>query len=179
MAEEIRGATWDLDGAQLLGAQAANRLYYAGFNEAKVLTEMLATLYAESNWFLKAWHHNVLRNEDGTIKRDADGKLVVISTDLGFIQRNVVHSPTVHVSDDAAKSFTDTLFAKFPELANGKLSSQIAWNLYRDRGWTPWYANQNGAFEQHLGRSGLAVANFLAVEFGLVAGPRYSYYEIK
>jgi hypothetical protein len=167
MAEEIRGVTWDLDGAQLAPWQAAQRLYKAGFEDAKILTLMWATLEGESGRYLKAWHHNVDRDESGQILYFADGKMLIKSTDLGFIQRNVVHAPQTYKHPDEAGEFTESLFQQHADLARGDRSAEVAWELFKTRAFQPWYAYTNGHYRKHMPRAALAVANFLAVEFGL------------
>lgn len=165
MVEEIKGVTWNLDGAQLEPWQAAQRLYLANFKDATVLCEMLATIRGESGWYLKAWHHNVLRDEAGLIVRDAAGKFTVKSTDLGFIQRNVVHSSPVKLLDSESQAFVDDLFYSHPELARADESAAIAWNLYKLRGFQPWYAHSNGGYKNHLDQACLAVGNYLGMRF--------------
>lgn len=167
--EEIRGITWELDGEELKPWLAAQRLYKAGFKDAKVLAIMWATIEAESGGYLKAWHHNVTRNEDGTIKRTADGRMEVRSTDLGFIQRNVPHSPFVLLptTGDESKLFVEELFTANPDLARADKSSEIAFQLWKQRGFQPWYAYTNGHYKKSMDRACLAVANFLALANGL------------
>jgi hypothetical protein len=167
MPEEIRGVTWDATGAQLTPFQAAQRLYRAGFEDAVELATIAAVIRAESGWYLKAWHHNVQRDGAGGIDRDPEGRLVVTSTDLGFIQRNVEHTPWKHVADDDSQAFVDELFAAHPDLARADKSAAVARQLFEARGFQPWYAYSNGSYERHLGRAVLAVGNFLAVELGL------------
>lgn len=164
MAEEIRRVTWDLEGEELRPWQAAQRLYRAGFVDAKELATMWAVLEAESGGYLKAWHHNVARNPDKTIARSSDGTMSVLSTDLGFIQRNVRHNPPVKLSINEASSrtFVATLFEKYPELADGQKSAAIARELFVERGYQPWYAYSNASYEKSLPRACEAVGNFLA-----------------
>lgn len=163
--EEIHGVTWGLDGAQLEPWQAAQRLYKAGFADTQLLCKMLAVIRGESGWYLKAWHHNVLRDADGNIQRTADGKITIKSTDLGFIQRNVVHTPPKVLADADSQAFVDQLFLTYPELARGDESAKIAWNLYKARGFQPWYAYTNGGWKNHLEQSCLAVGNYVAMVF--------------
>ncbi len=166
---EIKGITWDLDGEQLEPWLAAQRLYKAGFKDADTLAVMWAVIEAESGGFLKAWHHNVTRNEDGTIKI-FDGYLMEVkSTDLGFIQKNIVHDPTqlLPVEGDQSKLFVADLFEAFPELARGDESAKIAFNMWKTRGFQPWYAYSNKSYEKILGRGCVAVANYLALKHGL------------
>lgn len=165
MAEEILGITWGLDGEELKPWQAAQRLYKAGFKDAKILATMWAIMESESGGFLKAWHHNVVRNEDGTILRSEDNLMEIKSTDLGFIQKNIVHSPHEIIPIDANQSqlFVDLLFNAFPELARGDESAIIAWNLYKFRGFQPWYAWSNGSYQKSLERGILATGNYLGM----------------
>jgi len=168
MSEEIKGITWDLDGAELMPWLAAQRLYKAGFKDAKLLTTMWAVLEGESGGYLKAWHHNVSRNDDGSIKI-INEMMEVKSTDLGFIQKNIVHTPKVllPIVGDDSKNFVKVLFEVYPELARGDRSAEIAYKLYQDRGFQPWYAYTNGGYEKHLGKAVLAVGNYLALANGL------------
>lgn len=174
--EEIRGQTWDLDGEQLKPWLAAQRLYKAGFKDAKLLCTMWAIIEAESGGYLKAWHHNVVRNEDGTIFV-SEGLMEVKSTDLGFIQKNIVHNPTVilPIAGEQSKLFVNDLFDAFPDLARGDESAEIAYNMYKSslmafpeyKGFRPWYAYSNGSYRKSIGRATVAVANFLALSEGL------------
>lgn len=165
MAEEIRGVTWGLDGDQFKDWQAAGRLYSAGFKDAQILGKMLAIIAGESGWFLKAWHHNVARDDAGAILRDSEGKFTVLSTDLGFIQKNIPHNPHVKLADSESQGFVDNLFLHYPELARGDSSSLIAWNMYQNRGFQPWYAYSNGGYLKHLDKACLAVGNYLGLMF--------------
>ena len=169
MAEEIQGVTWDFDGEQLDPWLAAQRLYKAGFKDADDLAVMWAVMESESGGYLKAWHHNVTRNEDKTIKIFNDNLMEVKSTDLGFIQKNMVHSPTVllPIEGDQSKLFVADLFEAFPDLARGDLSAKIAFNMWKTRGFQPWYAHTNGSYKKSMGRACVAVANFLALKHGL------------
>ena len=169
MTEEIKGITWDLDGAHLMPRLAAQRLYDAGFEDAKLLTTMWAVIDGESGGYLKAWHHNVKRNDDGSIFKNAAGNMLVKSTDLGFIQKNVVHASPVElpVTGGEAKDFVDMLFKIYPELARGDESAKIAHQMYMQRGFEPWYAYTNGSYKKHLDQAVLGVANFLAQSNGL------------
>jgi hypothetical protein len=168
MAEEIKGITWDLDGEELKPWLAAQRLYKAGFKDANVLATMWAIMEAESGGYLKAWHHNVVRNEDGTIFQ-SEGLMEIKSTDLGFIQKNIVHNPHVilPIVGDQSKLFVEDLFLSFPELARGDESAKIAYELYKTRGFQPWYAWSNKTYEKSMGRACVAVSNFLALKNGL------------
>lgn len=166
--EEIRGITWDLDGEQLKPWLAAQRLYKAGFKDANLLATMWAVIEAESGGYLKAWHHNVERNLDGTILV-IDGLMTVKSTDLGFIQKNIVHDPRqiLPVEGNQSKLFVEDLFVAYPELARADSSAEIAFELYTRRGFQPWYAHGNGSYKKSMGRACAAVANFLALKNGL------------
>ena len=166
VSEEIRGVTWDLEGPQLNPWQAAQRLYHAGFKDARVLAEMWATLEGESARYLKAWHHNVLRDENGQIVRTGEGRLKILSTDLGFIQRNVARDAPVALLDEECATYAQDLFVAHPDLALGDKSAEIAWGLFKTRGFQPWYAHTNGHHRKHLGNACLAVGNFLAVAHG-------------
>jgi len=161
--EEIRNITWGLNGAQLSPWQAAQRLYKAGFKDVKLLAIAWAVMEAESGGYLKAFHHNVKRDENGLILRDADGKMIVLSTDLGFIQKNIVHPPNtkILVQETASQEFVEQLFKTNSDLADGQKSANIAWAFYKLRGWQPWYAYSNESYKRSLPRGCEAVANFL------------------
>lgn len=163
--EEIRGITWDLIGPELKPWQAAQRLYKAGFKDAKLLATMWAVLEAESGGYIRAWHHNVTRNEDGSIFRSEDGLMEIKSTDLGFIQKNIVHNPKVIMSMEGGESqaFVDDLFDAFPALARADESAKIAYELFKQRGFQPWYAYSNGSYKKSLERGILAVGNYLGM----------------
>lgn len=166
--EEIRGVTWDLDGEQLKPWLVAQRLYKAGFKDADTLAVMWAVIEAESGGYLKAWHHNVTRNEDGSIKIFPDNLMEMKSTDLGLIQKNIVHNPTVllPVEGNQSQLFVNDLFDAFPNLARGDKSATIAFNLWKTRGFQPWFAYTGGNYKKSLGRGFVAVANFLALKHG-------------
>lgn len=163
--EEIKGVTYDFQGARLNSWQAAQRLYKAGFVDAKLCAIGYAVMMGESGRYLKAWHNNVVRNEDGTIQLDGEGKMIVKSTDLGFIQRNVVHNPqkVIPVDPIDAQTLIDSLFEQNPDLADGQKSSEIAWELFQARGWQPWYAHTNGSYKKGLPSAAVAIGRFLAM----------------
>jgi hypothetical protein len=176
MVEEIRGVTWDLAGERLYPFQAAQYLYNASttkngviihpFREAKVLTVACATMGGESDWRLRSWHANVLREEDGSIKRDSQGRITIKSIDLGWIQRNADIADLPYRDTEIAP-LVQSLFdsEQFGYLDRPALAANEAARLYVDRGWQPWVAYSNGGWRRHLPNAGLAVANFIAVEF--------------
>jgi len=176
--DEIRGVTWDLAGERLMPFQAAQYLYKAEakindvvsrpFRDAKTLMTGCAVMGGESAWYTKAWHANVARNADGMILRPQPGFLTVKSIDLGWIQRNAELEDT-DIADDAVKDLVAELFddAAYGYLDRPGLAANEAARLYTQRGWQPWYAYANGGWKRHLPMAGQAVANFLAVEFGL------------
>lgn len=165
MSQEIRGVTWDLVGQRLQPWQAAQRLFKAGFTDARQLTVMWAVLEAESARYLKAWHHNVSRDRNGNILKDNNGNMTVLSTDLGFIQRNVQHAPTktLAMTNQDAQAFVDELFAAHDELSWGDQSAAIAKDLFDERGFQPWFAHTNGSYRKFLPQAIVAVGNFLGV----------------
>lgn len=168
--------TWDLAGERLYPFQAAQYLYNAKtvkgaatihpFREAKTLTIGCAVMGGESDWRLRSWHANVARNEDGTIKRDAQGRITVKSIDLGWIQRNADVADLPY-PDEEIEPLVLGLFdsEQFGYLDRPALAADEAARLYVERGWQPWVAYGNGGYRRHLPNAGLAVANFLAVEF--------------
>jgi hypothetical protein len=158
---EIRGVTYDFGGERLDPWQAVQRLYRAGLADAKVLAIGYAVMMGESGCYLKAWHHNLVRDDGGGIVRDVDGRFTVKSTDLGFIQKNIVHNPQVKLLDSESPHFVDTLFEEHPELARGDESAVIAKAMYDSRGWSPWYAYVNGSYKRSLAPACVAVGNFL------------------
>ena len=167
MVEEIRGVTWDLWGEQLKPWIAAQRLYKAGFKDLDTLAVMWATIEAESGGYLQAWHHNVKRNPDGSIFRSEDGLFEVLSTDLGFIQKNMVHNPHAILSDEESPAMVRDLFDAFPDLARADKSAEIAHGMFLQRGFDPWYAYKNGSYKKSMGRACAAVGNFVALKHGL------------
>lgn len=176
--EEIRSVTYDFGGARLYPFQAAQYLYKATgtkdgkvltpFRDVKVLTTACAVMGGESLWYLRAWHANVKRNDDGSIYRPQPGMLVVKSVDLGWIQRNADIEDTEMQDADVSK-LVEQLFSdsQYQDLDRPAKAANIAAQLYLDRGWGPWYAFSNGGYKRHLPQAGLAVANLIAVEFGL------------
>jgi hypothetical protein len=163
----VRGVIWDFVGPRLEPWQATQRLYNAGFKDAKTLATIWAVMEAESARYLRAFHHNVVRDGDGEIVRDSEGRFHVKSTDLGFIQRNVVHLPVVRLLDEESRPFVERLFEKYPDLARGDRSAELAFHLYQDRGYDPWVAYRNGSYKKHAGSASVAVGNFLSNYFGL------------
>lgn len=173
---EIRGVTWDLGGTRLYPFQAAQYLYKAQgakagvssypFRDAKRLMEACAIMGGESGWYVKAWHANVVRDDEGRIVRDALGKMTVKSVDLGWIQRNADVTDAA-LADNEVAPFVENLFDSntYGYLDRPALAATEAANLYLARGWQPWYAYSNGGWRTHLPTAGLAVGNFLAVEY--------------
>jgi hypothetical protein len=183
MSEEIRGVTWDFgDKPALYPFQAAQYLYNARvevnttsgpqalfpFRDAKVLCKACAVMGGESGWYTGAWHANVRRNTDGTIARPQPGYLTVNSVDLGWIQRNA-DIDNVEIADGDVKTLVEGLFndPTYGYLDRPALAANEAARLFVARQWKPWYAEANGGWKKHLPMAGKAVANFLAVEFGL------------
>lgn len=166
--EAPRGVIWNLDGPQLAPWQAADRLYQGGFTDPLLLGEACSVMKAESGWYLKAWHINPVYDQDGRIFRDPeDGKMTVKSVDLGFIQRNVTTPNTrIDVTQVAAQALVDGLFKANPKLAKGVESAKIAFQLYQQRGWSPWYAWVNGYSREYLDDGALAVGNLVSLRWG-------------
>lgn len=159
------GIIYSFDGARLSHQQAVDRLYRAGFHDVRELTVGFATMMGESGCYLKAWHNNCDLNDDGTVKLDADGKITIRSTDLGFIQRNVHHKEPVKllpVKEDVA-AFIAVLYQEHPELANAGESALIARQLYEAAGhsWKPWFAWVNGSYRRSLPTACRAVEQYL------------------
>jgi hypothetical protein len=168
--EEIRGVTWDLGGWRLYPRQKAQYAYAGGFTNVKLQQEALATFDGESGGYLKAWHINVRRNEDGTIFREDDGRLTAKSVDLGWIQKNIDLGNKL-LADSEAADFIEEVFTQgHPELARPLFSATLAYRMYLERGWDPWYAYSNGGYKRHLGSAALGIGNWLAFEDGLGAG---------
>ena len=163
------GIIYSFDGARLSPQQAVDRLYKAGFTDVQTLCVGYAVMMGESGCYLKAWHNNVERNDDGTIALDADGKMTVRSTDLGFIQRNVRHKTPVKLepTPEAVRPFIDSLFAAHPELARADESAKIAKALYDAAGgrWTPWYAYLGGNYRRSLPSACGAIRHYLESVF--------------
>ena len=144
ITEEIRDVTFGLWGAELAEWQAIQRLVNAGFLHPKVLTIMFAIIEGESGSYLKAWHANVKRDAEGKIFRkveDGASYMQIQSVDLGFIQRNVnVTDEWVEIHPEAMRDYIENLFSLYPNLALASESSEIAFDLYSERGFQPWYA---------------------------------------
>lgn len=160
--QEIQHVTWGLDGEQLAPWQSIQRIYRAGFTDLKICATMYAVIYYESGNYLKAWHHNVKRNADDTIYT-MDGKMTVYSTDLGYIQKNIDHTPDVVIpaTAEASAAFVETLWLKYPSLSKGDQSATVAHDLYLARGFDPWYAYKNGNYKKAFPDACVAVGNFL------------------
>lgn len=167
MAEEIRGVTYDFDGARLEYFQMAQRFWKAGFKDLELLVECVATMYGESGGYLKAWHHNVVRDSDGNIQRDAQGRLGIKSTDCGLVQHNMPFPSPVWVADDVAANVAETLFAENPELTDGQKQANWAFGMWKNRGFQPWYAHEFWQTPGKLKMAVHAVADFLSVKYGL------------
>jgi hypothetical protein len=164
--QEIFDLTWSWGtGPQLAPWQAAQRLYLAGWTDAKELAVAWAVMEAESGGYVKAWHHNVRRDEDGMVALDDQGHMTVLSTDLGFVQRNVVHNGQVGVKvefmEDASQEFVAWLFERNPSLALGSESAAVGYAMWETREWAPWVAYRNGSYRRSLPRGCEAVANYL------------------
>jgi hypothetical protein len=144
IADEILDVTWGLWGVELAEWQAIQRLVNAGFVHPKVLTIMFAIIEGESGSYTKAWHANVARDSAGKIVRkteDGAEYMQIKSIDLGFIQRNVnVTDEWVEIHKDAMRDYVENLFSLYPNLALASESAEIAFDLYSERGFQPWYA---------------------------------------
>ena len=164
--DEIRNVTWGLWGEELKEWQAIQRLYLAGFRDVQLLARMFAIIEGESGSYLKAWHANVKR--DSTTKNiiySAKGEMEIKSIDLGFIQKNVVLPAPVSVLPlpEVMKPIVDELFERFPKLARADTAAEIAWEMFQDRGFSPWYAYKPGTpeFKGKVKRGCQAVGNYL------------------
>jgi hypothetical protein len=175
--EEIQHVTWDLDGTELAEWQAIQRLYRAGFQDMLTLGTMFAIIEGESGSYTRAWHANVTRTTDNNeIVRDSRNGIdfmCIESIDLGFIQYNVKAGPQwIAMTVDAMAIFVDAQFAKRPELADAQLSSEIAHDLFIDRGFQPWYAYKPGTigFYQKKRRAAKAIGDwYLRTQVGRLA----------
>lgn len=172
MPEYIKDVTHGFAGPRLDGWQLAQRGYRAGFTDAKVLAIFVAVMRAESGGYLRAYHNNVAREEDGSISRfeaeDGTQLMQVRSTDLGLIQRNVPHDPPRMIAMDgqSVAFFINELFAEHSDLANGQESADVARTLYvrsvrEGRPWAPWVAYRNGGYRNGLPSACTAIANYL------------------
>jgi hypothetical protein len=168
MAEEYRDVTFGYWGVELKEWQAIQRLVLAGFGEVRLLTNMFAIIEGESGSYTKAWHANVLRDplHTGPIVRNETGQMLVQSVDLGFIQRNVdvAGSGTwVDMTEEAMASMVNALFDENPALADAQLSAEIAFDLFSQRGFQPWFAYKPGTvgFYAKKRRAAKAIANYI------------------
>lgn len=148
--EEIRGITWDLWGEELSHEQTIQRIVKAGFpvHDGTALT-MFAIVEGESGEYQRAWHANVVRLADGSIKRrDVNGiaRMTVKSIDLGFMQFNVPIEPDLEIdmTSEAMEAFVETKFDQHPELADPWQAAERAYALWKQRGFQPWYAYKPG-----------------------------------
>lgn len=168
MPTEIQNVTYGFWGVELKEWQTIQRLVLAGFGEVRILTNMFAIIEGESGSYTKAWHANVRRTPDEVkeIVYDSNGRMFVKSIDLGFIQRNVpVAGGGVWVdpTETAMASFVNEMYEKNPDLADAQKSAEIAFDLFTDRGFQPWYAYQPGTtrFYQKKRRAAKAIANYI------------------
>ncbi len=187
MATEIRGVTWDFgDEAPMWPSVALRYLYNAKvmrnsvavypFRDAKMLAVAGAVMGGESAWYPKAWHANVVKDADGQIVYDAQGRITVKSIDLGWIQRNADLADTAYQPEEIAPLVVSLFESEqYGYLDRPGLAANEAARLYVERGWQPWYAYSNKGYLRHLPKSILGAANFLAIEFGL----GQSYYMIR
>jgi hypothetical protein len=180
--EYLENISYGFYGPRLDPVQRMQRLYGGGFKDAALLVVAYSVMMGESGGYLKAFHHNVEREEDGTIKRFVvDGKtyMKVKSTDLGFIQKNTPHSPArmVEMTEEASLAFVDELFEKNPELANGYESAEIAWQMYntvvggKKREFTPWIAYTNKNYKKSLAHASVSLGKWAANKF--INDPEY------
>lgn len=152
--EEIRGITWDLWGDELSHEQAIQRIVTAGFPvKGGVALTMFAIVEGESGEYQRAWHINVARKADGSIDRtERNGKTYFSpkSIDLGFLQFNVPipsNFTVLELDHDVVKSFVETMFEIHPELADPVDSAELALDLWKRRGFSPWFAYKPGTIE--------------------------------
>ncbi len=183
--EHIEWVNYGFYGQRFDSVQRIQRLYNTqgddwGFKDAAVLAVAYATMMGESGGYLKAFHHNVFRddqgdkilryNEDGSVW-DGSGPqfMKVKSTDLGFIQKNTPHTPfrLIEMNEEASVGFVDELFITYPKLCIGWDSCKIAWNMYNNAGkkFTPWYAYTNGNYKRGLPGACVAVGRWLANKY--------------
>lgn len=169
MTEEYRNITFGLWGVELAEWQTIQRLVLAGFGEVRLLCNMFAIIEGESGSYTKAWHANVKRDENDKIVRrtgaNAD-QMFMTSIDLGFIQRNLPIAgggAWVDMTPETMENIVETLFAENPKLADAEESAKIAWTLYSQRGFQPWYAYKPGTQGFYLKKrwAAKAIANYL------------------
>lgn len=183
VVEEIRDITWGLWGEELSHEQAIQRIVAAGFPlKGGVVLTMFAIVEGESGEYQRAWHVNVERNDDGTIRRywwngsmwitvPVDGSptyMKVKSIDLGFMQFNVnVPDEMVEMDSEALDVWVNTKFDENPDLADPWKSAERAYTLWRSRGFSPWYAYKPGTPEFRLKKryGALAIARWLVHSF--------------
>jgi hypothetical protein len=96
---------------------------------------------------------------------DGDGRMTVKSIDLGFIQRNVDVVPdfVTEPSAEAMKLFVDGMFSKYPRLARADTAAEDAYELFLERGFSPWYAYKPGTegFKIKKRYGAKAIGNYL------------------
>lgn len=173
VAEEIRGVTWDLWGEELTHEQTIQRILVGGFPiQGGVALTMFCIVEGESGEYQRAWHINVKRDSDGNIFRvTIDGKecMIPLSIDLGFIQYNVpIEAGTyLEMTPDAVEAFVESKFDEHPELADPFQSAVLAYELYKRRGFSPWYAYKPGTLKWRRTKKygAKAFANWLVHSF--------------
>lgn len=178
--EHIRGINWDFDGVQLSHVQTIQRIITAGFPIWKAdpqphspALDMFAIVEGESGEYTRAWHANVVREEDGTISRfERDGKtyMRVKSVDLGFMQFNTdVFGDWVEIemTQDAVAQFIDTMFDENPDLGRADLAAKRAFTLWKQRGFQPWFGYKPGTpeFRKKKRYGAIAFAQWLVNSF--------------
>jgi len=173
--EHIIWVNYGFYGERLDTVQRTQRLYNTkdrtwGFKDVFTLAIAYAVMMGESGGYLKAFHHNVERDAEGNIVRhiiDNKEHMKVKSTDLGFIQKNTPHSPNVMIemTKEASLEFVDELFISNPALCIGWDSCKIAYNMYLNRGFSPWYAYTNGSYKKSLDQASVAVGKLAANKF--------------
>lgn len=161
--EEIRSITWDLWGVELSHEQAIQRLVRAGFPVWRINPEtnapesplliMFAIVEGESGEYKEAWHINVEREDDGSISRfNQDGShwssgpqyMKVDSIDLGFLQNNVKISILLPMEVTAVSVWVQGQFALHPQFAIPEQAAEYSFNIWKARGYHPWYAYKPG-----------------------------------
>jgi len=165
--EEIRGITWDFWGVELSHEQTIQRILLGGFPiQGGVALKMFAIVEGESGEYTKAWHANVVRDPDGNITRDENGEMTIKSIDLGFMQFNINVTPNVKMPFDIIMmaEFVEMMYDDHPEYADPWESSRLAYELYKRRGFQPWYAYKPGTeeFKKKMRYGALAFGNWLA-----------------
>lgn len=191
--EHINKINYGFGGVELAEWQAIQRLVRSGFVDLRVLGTMFAIVEGESGSYTRAFHCNVDRtldadgNKDLIVRKQFDGvdHMYVKSVDLGFMQFNTDLPGVgkwVEMNEEVVAEFINGMFEAEPWKANAQLSSERAYEMYLQRGFSPWYAYRPDdiRFQEKKRRAGKAIANYyLRTQVPPLAIDKYKYAQVK